>query len=169
GDEVLPRYVDAATKRPDDTHACDDHAPHYILRTPAACAAGVDRLSPAPSDAGSGSVLFEKLDRVADGQDRFRRIVGDFAAELFLEGHDQLDGIQAVRAQIVDEARLVVDLLGVDAQVLDDNLFRALRNVTHRFTLLRPLVDFIHAERGARLLLRCPIAVGLCPTRDCPS
>jgi hypothetical protein len=37
--------------------------------------------------------------------DLLGRVVGDLDAEFFLEGHHQLDGVEAVGAQIVDEAR----------------------------------------------------------------
>src|SRR5690606_18858877 len=48
-------------------------------------------------------VLLKELDRVADRQDVLGGIIRDLAAELLLEGHHQLDGIEAVRAEIVDE------------------------------------------------------------------
>src|SRR5690606_6782741 len=44
----------------------------------------------------SGRGLLDILHRVPDRQDRLGRIVGDFDAELFLEGHDQLNGVEAV-------------------------------------------------------------------------
>ena len=61
-------------------------------------------------------MLFEELHGVADGLDLLGGIVGDLAAELLLERHHQLDGVEAVRAQIVDEARVVGDLVGLHAQ-----------------------------------------------------
>jgi hypothetical protein len=60
-------------------------------------------------------VLADVRDRVADGGDLLGRIVGDLDAELFLEGHHQLDDVETVGAQIVDEARLFGDLLLLDA------------------------------------------------------
>jgi len=68
---------------------------------------------------------------VADRLDVFGRIVGDFDIELFLEGHDEFDVIQAVGAEVVDEAGLFGDLLRVGVQVLDDDLAHALENVGH--------------------------------------
>src|SRR5689334_10858960 len=55
----------------------------------------------------SGGRLGEELDRVADRQNRLGRIVGNLAAELFLEGHDQLDSVERVGAEVVDEARVL--------------------------------------------------------------
>ena len=52
-------------------------------------------------------------------------------AEFFFEGHDQLDGVEAVGAQIVDEAGIVGDLGLVDAQVLHDDFLYPLGDITH--------------------------------------
>ena len=80
---------------------------------------------------GSGLVLLDELDRVADRQDGLGGIIGNLDAKLFLESHDELDRIEAVGAQIVDEARVVRDLLLLDAQVLDDDLLHSLSGIAH--------------------------------------
>src|SRR5262245_59888679 len=49
-------------------------------------------------------VLLQELDRIAHGLDALGRVVGNLAAELLLEGHHQLNGVQAVSAQVVNEA-----------------------------------------------------------------
>src|SRR5215510_13612809 len=59
------------------------------------------------------------------------RIVGDLAAELLLEGHHQLDGIQAVGTQIINETGAVGDLVGLDPEVLHHNLLHARCDVAH--------------------------------------
>src|SRR5436305_567218 len=59
-------------------------------------------------------------DRVADGADLLSRIVGDLDAEFFLERHHQLDDVEAVRAQIIDEARRRRNVAGIDTEVIDD-------------------------------------------------
>src|SRR3546814_3346415 len=41
------------------------------------------------SQCGSALVLFDELGGIAHGSDLFSRIVGDFHAELFFEGHHQ--------------------------------------------------------------------------------
>src|SRR5690606_14847159 len=71
---------------------------------------------------GWSGVRLDIGDGVLYGQNLLGGFVGDFAAELFLEGHDELDGIEAVGAQIVDEARVFGDLAFVDTQVLDNDL-----------------------------------------------
>jgi len=60
------------------------------------------------------SVLFEKFDGIADGQDRFGGIIGNLAAELFLECHHEFDGVETIGAKIVDETRLLGHLVGFD-------------------------------------------------------
>src|SRR3546814_3597524 len=64
----------------------------------------------------SALVGFNIIDRVLNGPDLFRCVVRNFHAEFFFESHDQLDNVEAVSAQIVDEARLFVHLFGFDAQ-----------------------------------------------------
>src|SRR5262249_30996529 len=82
-------------------------------------------------------VLLEELDGIADGQDGLRRIIGNLAAEFFLEGHHELDGVKRVGAQIVDEARPLGDLVGLDAQMFHDDLLHPVADVTHLLNLVR--------------------------------
>src|SRR6185503_19470693 len=76
-------------------------------------------------------VLLQELHRVTHGLDTLGGIVGNLATELLLEGHHQLDGIQAVSPEIVDEASAVRHLVGLYAQVLDYDLLHALCHVAH--------------------------------------
>src|SRR5689334_7288456 len=66
-------------------------------------------------------VFVDVLDGVLDLADLLRLIVGNLDAELFLESHDQLDGIERVRAEVLNERSLRGDLLRVDAELLDDD------------------------------------------------
>src|ERR1700674_3279590 len=102
----------------------------------------------------SSRLLFEKLDGVADGEDGLGGIVGNLATELFLEGHDQLDGVEAVGAEIIDEARLLGDLFRVDPEVLDDDFLHPLGNVAHRSTLLRPFQFVVPPRKPQRAAWR---------------
>src|SRR4029077_9240790 len=79
-------------------------------------------------------VLFEKLRRVADGQNRLCGVVGNFATELFFKCHYKLDGVETVRAEVVDETCSVNHLVWFDTEVLDHNLLNPLANLTHRST-----------------------------------
>ena len=72
-----------------------------------------------------------------------RGVVGNLDAEFFFERHDQLDGVEAVRAEIFDEGRVVGDLVGIHVQMLDDDLLHALGSIAH--CVLKPLVGVIAA------------------------
>src|SRR5580658_5886051 len=76
-------------------------------------------------------VLFEEFDRVADGQNGFGRVVGNFTTKFLFEGHDELDRIETVGAEVVDETGIIRDLVRLDAQVLHDDLLHPLGSITH--------------------------------------
>src|SRR6201995_4722433 len=80
-------------------------------------------------------VLNQKFGRVASGQSRFRAVVGNLTAELFFERHYQLDGVEAVCAEIVDEACVVDNFFRFDTEVFDHDLLNPLANLTHRSNL----------------------------------
>src|SRR6202521_830532 len=79
-------------------------------------------------------VLFEKLCGVADGQNRLRGIIRNFATEFFFKRHHELDGIEAVGAEVVNEARVVDHFFGFNTKVFDHDLLYSLANLTHRST-----------------------------------
>src|SRR5271154_2208320 len=84
----------------------------------------------------SGSALrvfFEELDRVAHGENGFGGVVGNLAAKLFLEGHDQLYRVEAVGAEIVDETGVFCNFVGLNTEMLNDDLLHPLANIAHRF------------------------------------
>src|SRR4051794_32988718 len=76
-------------------------------------------------------IFFEIFDGVADGENGFRRIVRNFAAELFFKRHHKFDRVEAVGAKVVDKAGVLGHLVGLDAQMLHDNLLNPLDNITH--------------------------------------
>src|SRR5262245_51974136 len=80
-------------------------------------------------------VLLEEFNGVADRQNGLGGIVGNLATEFFFKRHDELDRIEAVGAEIINEARVLSDLVGLDAEMLHDNLLHPLANVTHRSNL----------------------------------
>src|SRR5512138_46929 len=63
-------------------------------------------------------VPHDVIDGLADRGQLLGLVVGDVQPELVLEGHDQLDGVQRVGAEIVDEGRVLRDLLLADAQLV---------------------------------------------------
>src|ERR1700742_1503129 len=79
-------------------------------------------------------VLFEKFCGVPHREDGFRGVVGNFATELFFKRHHQLDGIEAVGAEVVNEARVIDHFFGLDTKVFDHDLLNPLANLTHRST-----------------------------------
>jgi hypothetical protein len=107
-------------------------------------------------------VLFEELYGIANRENGFRGVVRYFAAELLFERHDELDSVEAVGTEIIDKAGVLGHLFRFDAQVLHDDLFHPLANVTHRSNLLSlsigPMADpFIEATPHEPL--RQPIRV----------
>ena len=80
---------------------------------------------------GLALVLFDVLGRITNGGDFFGSVIGDFDTEFFFERHDQLDDIEAVRTEIIDEAGFLGDLVGLDAEMLDDNLLHAVGSIAH--------------------------------------
>jgi len=130
-EQMTPTHLDAAAEGRDHSEACDNNASHGTLqRSPAQCGDFDNDNLEWPL----GGVLLEELDRIPDGEDGLRRVVGDFDAEFFLEGHDQLDRVERVRPEIVDEARIVLHLLGVDAEVLDHDLLNPITDIAHVLT-----------------------------------
>jgi len=70
----------------------------------------------------SPETLGDKLHGIAHRLDVLGGVIRDLDVELFFEGHDQLDVVEAVGAQVVDEAGLLGDLLRIGVQVFDDDL-----------------------------------------------
>src|SRR5262249_15326871 len=99
-------------------------------------------------------VLLEEFHRIADGQDRFGRVIRDFAAELLFERHDKLDGVETVRAEVIDETRGVGHLVRLHAKVLHDDLLYPLANVTH-FLKPRAPLDWLGRSTGPAILPFC--------------
>jgi hypothetical protein len=73
----------------------------------------------------------DKFDGVADRLNRLGGVVRNFDVEFFFEGHYELDDVEAVRAKIVDEARLRLDFGRIDVEMLDDDLLNALSKIRH--------------------------------------
>src|SRR5580704_11179765 len=79
-------------------------------------------------------VLLEKFRGVADGQNRLRGVVGNLATKLFFTCHHELDSVEAVGAEVVNEARVVDHFFGLNTKVFDHDLLKPLANLTHRST-----------------------------------
>ena len=84
--------------------------------------------------------FLEKIDGIADGQDGFHGIVGNFEAELTFEFDHQFDQIQTIGPEVIDEARAVHHLVGIDKQLLNHDRPGAFGNVEHRAMPPRSIV-----------------------------
>src|SRR5690606_6236273 len=76
------------------------------------------------------------IDGLLHRSDLLGFLVGDLALELFLERHDQLDGVQRIRSEVVDERGAVGDLVFLDAKLFDHDLLDALFDAAHGYSLL---------------------------------
>src|SRR5215217_888173 len=83
----------------------------------------------------SGLVVLDIVDRVLDGRDLLGRVVRNLDTELLFERHDQFDDVEAVGAEIVDEARFLGHLFGFDAEMLDDDFLHPIRGLAHESSL----------------------------------
>jgi hypothetical protein len=71
------------------------------------------------------------LHGIADGAELIRLFVRDVDVELLLEGHHQLDGVQAVAAEVLHETGVGLELLPLHAELLDDDVLDLLFDVAH--------------------------------------
>src|ERR1700733_14968832 len=142
-EDALPGRLDATAEWRHHAKARDDNPPHIQDSSPpssrSTTKAGGPRSRPVrlhQHRAGSSAfrVLFKELGGVADGQNRLRGIVGNFAAEFFFERHHKLDGIETVGAEVINEARVVDHFFGFNTKVFDHDLLNPLANLTHRST-----------------------------------
>ena len=74
-------------------------------------------------------VLVDVIDGLLHRGDLLGFFVRNLAFELFFERHHQFDGIERIRAQIVYERGLVLDVRLVNAELLGDDLLDALFDV----------------------------------------
>src|SRR5665213_2308966 len=109
-DQLIPDVLGPDAQGRDQANAGDDYPSH-----------GDDGLL----------TLFDEANRILHGHDLLGGIIGNLAAEFFLERHDQLDGIEGIGAQIVDKAGVLGHLGFVDTQMLDDDLFYPLGDIAH--------------------------------------
>src|SRR5216117_2528732 len=76
-------------------------------------------------------LVVEIAHRGADGAEFLRLLVRDVDVEFLLEGHDQLDRVETVRAQVFHEARVGRELVALHAQLFDDDVFDLLFELLH--------------------------------------
>ena len=78
-----------------------------------------------PQGAGS-TVVFDVANDVAYGLKFFGFFIGDFDAEFFFECHDEFDGVEGVGTKVFNEFGICGDLIGVDAELLNDDIFNSI-------------------------------------------
>jgi hypothetical protein len=83
-------------------------------------------------------MTFKEAYGIANGLDRLGGIVRDLNPKLFLESHHELNRVQAVRAQIIDEAGIFCHFIGFNAKMFDDDFFNAVRDIAHGFLTVSP-------------------------------
>src|SRR4051812_24205104 len=114
----------------------------------------------------SALVLVDIVDRVVNGRDLLRGVVRNLDSELFLESHHQLDDVEAVGAEIVDEAGVFGHLVGLDSQMFDDDLLHPIGGLAHvtlpPFSFCAALAMPLAPRKSAPWSLRFP---GLGPCR----
>src|SRR5687767_11983330 len=79
----------------------------------------------------SRGAFLKELDGVADRDDGFGGVIRDLDVEFLLERHHELDGVEAVGAEIVDEVGVLGHLVGLYAEVLDNDFLHTLSDITH--------------------------------------
>src|SRR2546427_706469 len=76
-------------------------------------------------------LVVEIVHRGPDGAQLLRLFVRDVDVEFLLEGHDQLDRVEAVGPEVFHEARVVGELVALDPKLFDDNVFDLLFELLH--------------------------------------
>src|SRR3546814_12766289 len=74
-------------------------------------------------------LALDEVEGGADGLDALQLLLLDRDVELLLEGHDQLDEVEAVGIEVVGEAGLLGDLAGLDGEDLHRALLEQLEVV----------------------------------------
>ena len=68
------------------------------------------------------AVFFNITDHVTDGLKLFSFLVRNVDPELFLEGHDELDGIKRVSSKVFNELGFGCDLLRIYSELLNNDI-----------------------------------------------
>src|SRR5579871_1981399 len=73
-------------------------------------------------------VALDVLDGFLHSRDLLGILVGNLDAELLLERHDELDGVERVGAEVVDKGCIRRHFVFIHAELLDDDLLDLIRN-----------------------------------------
>ena len=72
--------------------------------------------------------FFDVFDDVADALELLGLFIRHFDAEFFFQRHDQLDGVERIRAEIFDKLGCRDDLFRLYTELFDDDIFYTLVN-----------------------------------------
>lgn len=76
-----------------------------------------------PSKASSGGgVFFDVFDHVTHALELFCFFIRHFDGEFFFKGHHEFNGIEGVGSEVFDETGTKDDLLGIHAELIDDDV-----------------------------------------------
>src|SRR5687767_3858585 len=77
--------------------------------------------------------LVDVFNDIAHALELFGFLVGDFMAELLLEGHDKLDGVERIGSEVFNELGIRGDLVGIHPKLLHNYIFNSMfcRFVSH--------------------------------------
>src|SRR3970040_2669704 len=70
-----------------------------------------------------GGLAFEVVDPISDSSDLLSVLIGDLNVECLLELHDQFNGVERIRTQVVGEGSFGCYLSLVDAKLGDEDFF----------------------------------------------
>src|SRR5437667_5682650 len=116
------------------------------------------RLKSAPAVEGKSGFLCVSV-HVIDGllhrSDLFSLLIRDLRLEFFFESHHEFDGVERVRAEVVDKRGSVLDLRFVHAELFRDDFLDALFNVLH-CGLLPPCFTAIEIQK-VRIVAESPL------------
>src|SRR5687768_9329613 len=99
-------------------------------------------------------VRVDVLDRFLDARNLLRVLVGDLDAELLLECHDELDGVERVGAEVVHKRRVRSHFFFVDSELLHDDAFHFFSNRHSILLRIHAAVDCYNLPRNIRRFLR---------------
>src|SRR6266511_2373280 len=77
------------------------------------------------------NLLMQVIHGIADRAQLLGFLVRDVDVELLLEGHDEIDSVEAVGAEVLHEAGVGGELFPLDPQLLDDDVLDLLFDFAH--------------------------------------
>src|SRR6266851_1056672 len=99
---------------------------------------------------GCGELGFDEADGVAHGREARRDTVGNLDVEPLLARHEDLDGVEAVGAQVLGQPGIVGDPRFIGSEVKGEDIPHGRRYVSHQTLLREAPTQVIRNRRAAR-------------------